>query len=71
VSADNFMVPPVDRIQKPLVVRRVGVQDYQPQKEKEQSGQFESDHKHSDKNKGNATKPDGCIVTDHKIDCKI
>ena len=71
VSANNLLIPTVERNRMPLVTRRVGVQDYQPQKEKDQSGQFGSDRKQSDKHRGNPAKPNGCVISSyHRIDCR-
>jgi len=71
VALDNFLIMPIDRMLKPLVVRRSGVQDHQQQKEREYPGQSNSDRKNAEKPAKISEKMMGCLTSEHKIDCRI
>ena len=71
MAADNFLVMPVDRMMKPLVVRHSGVQDHQQKKEHEYPGQSFSERRNSENPKKNNEKLLGCLRSEHKIDCRI
>ena len=71
MAVDNFLVMPVDRMIKPLVVRRSGVHDQHQQKEHEYPGQSNSERKKADKPVKDGKKMLGCLFSEHKIDCRI
>ena len=70
MAVGNFLILPVERIVKPLVARRSGVQDYQQQKEHEQPGQSKSERRNPEKPK-QSSKMICDFLSENRVDCKI
>lgn len=70
MSADDFLVPPVERNLMHMVVRQVRPRD-EREKGKSSYGQSNSEHKeHKDEQKFQDVLDNHC-VSEHKVDCKI
>ncbi len=70
MAVGNFLVPPVERTQIPLVVRRSGVQDHQ-QKQNSSYEQSNSDHGEEKKPHEFQARLMNCIIEANRVDCKI
>ena len=70
MAVGTYLIPPVERNQLPLVVRRSGVQDHQ-QQEKSPYEQSKSDQREEKKPKEMAKRILSCIMSGSHIDCRI
>ena len=70
MAVGTYLIPPVERNQLPLVVRRSGVQDHQ-QQEKSPYEQSNSDQYKEKKPKEMAKRILTCIMSGSHIDCRI
>lgn len=70
MAVGTYLIPPVERTQLPLVVRRSGSQDQQ-QKQRNPYEQAQSDGKEDKKGKDFQNRLMKCIVESNRVDCRI